>query len=546
INPDAQLVQTEDLGKTYSTSKLKYQADFDNERRWLTYDLLCGKVNEHHPLWNYLTGLKIPIKEFEFFLNNVCVPNIFGFNHYVTSERFLDHRVHLYPFHYNTGLREFVDVEAVRSKFDEDSGIGVLLKEAWERYKQPIAITEVHLHCHREEQLRWFKHVYNTSHDLLQKGVNIKAVTAWALLGSYGWSNLLTQANGIYEPGVFDMRGGTPRPTALAGFIKDINKKDKHPACNGEGWWERGNRYICEPSFKTIHMQNKSEQPPIIIIGKTGTLGTAFARICEARNLNYKILNRGQCDIANQQSVKSMIEQYKPWCIINTAGYVKVDDAEKEHEKCFRENKTGPQNLAVACKQAGVKLVIFSSDLVFDGKKNTPYVESDAQNPLNIYGHSKFQCEELVIKENHDALIIRTSAFFGPWDEYNFVYHVRKSLSQFETITVANDIYISPTYIVDLVHSTLDLIIDDEKQIWHLSNQGKVTWSEFALMIADRFGLDKKLIIPLPQKDILFIAKRPAYSVLSSERAILLPGLEDALYRYSDESRAIHLLSKTA
>jgi len=547
MNPDAQLVQTEDLGKTYSTPELKYQADFDNERRWLTYDLLCGKVNEDHPLWNYLIGLKIPTKEFDFFLDNVCIPNIFGFNHYVTSERFLDHRANLYPFHFNSRLPKFVDVEAVRSQLNEDSGIAVLLKEAWDRYHQPIAVTEVHLHCHREEQLRWFKHVYNTAHVLIQEGVNIKAVTAWALLGSYGWSDLLTQPKGIYEPGVFDLRGGIPRPTALVGFIRDINHKDTHPACSGEGWWERHNRFIHEPSFKkTIEMQKKTEQPPVIIIGKTGTLGMAFARICEGRNLNYKLLSRQQCDIANLQCIKNMIELYNPWAIINTAGYVKVDDAEKENEKCFRENTTGPYNLAIACTQSAVKLVSFSSDLVFDGRKNKPYVEADIPNPLNIYGQSKCQCEELVRKENPDALMIRTSAFFGPWDEYNFVHHVRKTLSQFETITVANDIHISPTYIPDLVHTTLDLLIDGEKGIWHLTNKGEITWSQLAAEIAGYFGLEKKLIIALPKNEILFKAKRPAYSVMTSERAILLPGLDDAMQRYYNESRAINLLSKTA
>ncbi len=241
-----------------------------------------------------------------------------------------------------------------------------------------------------------------------------------------------------------------------------------------------------------------------------------------------------------------MIELYNPWAIINTAGYVKVDDAEKENEKCFRENTTGPHNLAIACTQSAVKLVSFSSDLVFDGRKNKPYVETDIPNPLNIYGQSKCQCEELVRKENPDALMIRTSAFFGPWDEYNFVHHVRKTLSQFETITVANDIHISPTYIPDLVHTTLDLLIDGEKGIWHLTNKGEITWSQLAAEIAGYFGLEKKLIIALPKNEILFKAKRPAYSVMTSERAILLPGLDDAMQRYYNESRAINLLSKTA
>ncbi len=126
------------------------------------------------------------------------------------------------------------------------------------------------------------------------------------------------------------------------------------------------------------------------------------------------------------------------------------------------------------------------------------------------------------------------------------MYNVRKTLLQFETITVANDIHISPTYIPDLVHTTLDLLIDGEKGIWHLTNEGEISWSQLATVIADYFELDKKFIIGLPKNEILFKASRPAYSVLTSERAILLPTLDDAMQRYYNECRSINLLSKTA
>ena len=550
INPDAQLIQTEDLGKTYSRPKLKYQADFENERRWLSYDLLCGMVDENHPLWDYFKLIDFPLEEFEFFKENKCIPNVFGFNHYVTSERFLDDRLHLYPPHTHggNGKHRYADVEAVRVDLDEDTGVDVLLKEAWERYKQPLAVTEVHLHCHREEQLRWFKQVWTVCNELVAQGVNIKAITSWAMLGSFGWSKLLTQANGDYEPGVFDLRGGIVRPTALAHFIKKINEEQAHHPCShAEGWWRRHDRFLHPPrNLKSIAMKKENAAAPILIIGKRGTLGKAFAKVCEERNLNYKLLGRDDCNICDLRSVEYALDLYKPWAVINAAGYVRVDDAEKDCDRCFADNTTGPQNLAIACNQAGVKLVTFSSDLVFDGKKNTPYLESDATNPLNVYGHSKMQSEELVRKANPHALIIRTSAFFGPWDEYNFVYWVRRSLSQFETITVAKDIYISPTYVPDLVHATLDLAIDDEKGIWHLANKGQITWAELAYEIADQFGLDRKFINPLSRNEINFPANRPAYSVLGSERANILPTLEDALSRYYRESQHISQLSKTA
>ena len=535
FNPNAKLVQTEDLGKTYSTKKLKYQADFENERRWLSFDLLCGKVNKEHPMWGYLKWLNIPIKELEFFLKNACAPDIFGFNHYLTSERYLDHRINLYPPHTHggNGSDHYADVEAVRVNIDEEIGIHVLLKEAWERYRQPIAITEVHLHCHREEQLRWFAHVWKVCNNLIDEGVNIKAITSWALLGSYGWNRLLTQDGGDYEPGAFDLRGGYLRPTALTNFIREISttKNCDHHLSKEKGWWQRDSRIIYGASSKTIEMKTHPSAP-ILIIGKNGTLGRAFAKVCDDRNIPYQLVNRQECDISNRSSISSVIELYKPWAVINAAGFVRVDDAEKEFEACTRDNTTGAQNLAIECNKQGVQLINFSSDLVFDGRKPTAYVESDLPNPLNVYGQSKAQAEVLIQKENPSSLIIRTSAFFGPWDEYNFVHYVRKSLSGYEPVTVAKDIFISPTYVPHLVNTCLDILIDKETGIWHLANRGCLSWADFAFLIADKFDLDKSLINAVNANEINYLARRPFNSVLASERAHLLPSFEQAMNEY--------------
>lgn len=535
INPNAKLVQTEDLGKTYSTKKLKYQADFENERRWLTFDLLCGKVNKDHPLWGYLQWLNFPPKEIDFFRENVCVPDVFGFNHYLTSERFLDHRLHLYPAHTHggNGSDHYADVEAVRVNIEEKTGIKILLKEAWERYHQPIAITEVHLHCHREEQLRWFKHIWDACNNLVTEGVNIQAVTSWALLGSYGWSKLLTQDGGDYEPGAFDLRGGYLRPTALAKFIKEIADKNicEHRLLQEKGWWQRDSRIIYGSSSKTIEMKS-NQSVPLLIIGKNGTLGKAFAKVCEERHIAFRLLSRQDCDISNPAAIDSAIELYKPWAIINAAGFVRVDDAEKEFDACTRDNTTGPHNLAVVCSKHGVQLVNFSSDLVFDGRKPTPYVESDLPNPLNVYGQTKAQSEVLIQKLYPSSLIIRTSAFFGPWDEYNFVHYVRKALSGYELITVAKDIFISPTYVPHLVNTCLDILIDGEPGIWHLTNRGSVSWAEFAFLIADKFELDKSFINAVNASEMNYMAKRPFNTVLASERGHLLPSFEQAMNEY--------------
>jgi dTDP-4-dehydrorhamnose reductase len=540
INPNAKLVQTEDLGKTYSTKKLKYQANFENERRWLTFDLLCGKVNKDHPLWDFLQWLNIPAEELKFFQDNICVPDIFGFNHYLTSERYLDHRLYLYPAHTHggNGRDHYADVEAVRVNVEEDTGVDVLLKEAWERYKQPMAVTEVHLHCHREEQLRWFKHVWEACSKLTEEGIDVKAVASWAMLGSYGWNKLLTQDGGDYEPGAFDLRGGKLRPTALSNFIKEIahNNNCNHHLSEEKGWWLRDSRVLYGSISKTIQMKT-NQSTPVLIIGRNGTLGKAFAKVCEDRCINYQLLSRQDCDISNLGSVESAIELYKPWAIINAAGFVRVDDAEKECDSCFRDNTTGPQNLGVACNKFGVQLINFSSDLVFDGRKPTAYIEIDLPNPLNVYGQSKAQAEILIQKEFPSSLIVRTSAFFGPWDEYNFVHYVRKALSNYETVTVAKDIFISPTYVPHLVNTTLDILIDGERGVWHLTNHGSISWAEFAFLVADRFDLNKSLIRAVYADEINYPAKRPFNSVLASERGQLLPSFESAMNEYMHQQK---------
>lgn len=241
INPNAKLVQTEDLGKTQSSYHLRYQADFENRRRWLSFDIISGKVNEQHSLWQYLIYEGLTKEDFLFFSENPCLPDILGINHYVTSERYIDERIERFPAECKggNGREVYADVEAVRVGRNE--GPEVLFKEVWERFHLPIAITEVHLHCSREEQLRWFHQIWSAVNKLKKRGVDIKAVTAWALLGSFDWCSLLTKPAGIYEPGLFDVRRLEPRPTAVAKMVKTLaaGEEYNHPVLQEQGWWNR-------------------------------------------------------------------------------------------------------------------------------------------------------------------------------------------------------------------------------------------------------------------------------------------------------------------
>ncbi|HEX8748175.1 MAG TPA: family 1 glycosylhydrolase [Pyrinomonadaceae bacterium] len=549
VNPRARLVQTEDLGKTYSTGKLAYQAEFENERRWLSFDLLSGRVTRAHPLRGYLLSSGVRERELEWFLENAAQPDILGINHYLTSERFLDERVERYPqtMHGGNGRHAYADVEAVRVLAEGVSGPRTLMKEAWERYGVPIVVTEAHLGCTREEQLRWFKEVWEGALSLRQEGVDVRAVTAWALLGSFDWNSLMTRPSGHYEPGVFDIRSRErPRPTALARMLSESARGAEHSASvlNTPGWWRRLDRLRFPPfrhrkqnvakTVRGVSMKGLQSRP-ILITGATGTLGSATARACEIRGLSYRLLSRREMDIACPESVENGIREHEPWAIVNTAGYVRVDDAEREPESCFRENALGPKVLAQACERNRVQLVTFSSDLVFDGSKGAPYSESDEPRPLNVYGRSKLLAEGEALDLNPSALVIRTSAFFGPWDEYNFLTAALRALSLEQRFAAAHDMIVSPTYVPDLVNASLDLLIDEEKGIWHLSNAGAVSWADFARMAAAQAGLDPGLIEDCPARAFNYAARRPAFSALTSERGLMLSSLEEAVARYVRE-----------
>lgn len=544
VNPKAQLVQTDDLGKVFSTQLLAYQAKFENERRWLTYDLLCGRVSRGHPLWKYLRQeAGVPEDELRFFVENPCPPDIIGANYYLTSERLLDERLALYPpsTHGGNGRHAYADVEAVRLRPEGLAGPGALLREAWERYRLPLAVTEVHNGCTREEQLRWLLEVWEAAVELRQDGVDLRAVTIWALLGAFDWNSLVTRSEGQYEPGAFDVRSNEPRPTALATMAKELasGRRPAHPVLDMPGWWRRSKRLVYAHALEN-QVLRPSRPPaaarPLLITGATGTLGQAFGRRCEHRGLAYRLLTRSEMDIADEHSVDAALALYGGWAVVNAAGYVRVDDAEHDRDRCFRENTQGPAVLARACAGRGIGLLTFSSDLVFDGNSTEPYLESSEPAPGSVYGQSKAEAERSVLAIYPAALVVRTSAFFGPWDEHNFVTQSVRALMVGREYKAAEDAVVSPTYVPDLVDVSLDLLIDGESGIWHLANQGAVTWADLARRVTARVGLDAGRIVGCPQEELQLAAPRPRYSVLESRRAQLMPTLEHAIERYVEDS----------
>jgi dTDP-4-dehydrorhamnose reductase len=546
INPAARLIQTDDLGHTFSTPELAYQAEYDNERRWLAWDLLTGALDPQGSLGRQLEHLGLGDR-MRAILDDPCPPHVIGVNHYLSSERFLDHRIERYPRRVcgGNGRDSYADVEAVRALAPGPMGLERLLELTWDRYGIPVAVTECHNGCTREEQMRWLAESWRGAERLRARGVPVEAVTVWSLLGSVDWSSLLTRDDGHYEVGVFDIRGGVVRETAMADLCRDLaaGRTPRHPAVNGPGWWSRDIRYSYEPVRVDDHARPRRRWAgavqtvrPILITGATGTLGRAFARACEHRGLAYALTCRAELDLASPASIASALADIDPWAVINTAGWVRVDDAEAEPEACLGANARGVERLAGACDARDLPLVGFSSDLVFDGRKGAPYLETDAPNPLSVYGRSKALAEQALTRAER-GLAIRTAAFFSPFDPHNFAHAVVETLSQGAAFEAADDFYISPTYVPDLVEASLDLLIDGETGIRHLANAGRVSWAGFARLVAMALELDPNLVIGKPAAQFGWAAPRPHDVSLASDRPGLMRALEDAVGRYAEAVR---------
>ncbi len=540
VNPAARLIQTEDLGRTYATAAVRDQAAFDNQRRWMSWDLLCGMVDAHHPLWPRLCGYGLQAR-LEAIHADPCPPDVIGINHYLTSDRLLDHRTGKYPPETVGGSDRtwFADVEAVRALDPGPQGLRGAIDEAWSRYGRPLALTEVHNGCTREEQVRWLAEAWAAARAGRARGVDVRAVTAWALFGSQGWDTLLTQ-KGRYEPGAFDVSSGHPRETALANVIR---ARGALPAnCAGNGWWRRDIRLVfpraAAPAPMAVHRKaGEAAIRPILIAGATGTLGRAFASECHHRDLPAVITARDELDLLDAGSIASAIERHQPWAVINAAGWVRVDDAEAESEACHGANATGAIALAEACAKEGIASVSFSSDLVFDGTASAPYAEDAATAPRNVYGASKAALEGALAKVG-GALIVRTAAFFSPHDRHNFAVHCIDTLRRGERFKAVDDCVVSPTYVPDLCRETIDLLIDGEDGIWHLTNDEGVSWYQFARRLAAATGSAEDLITAIPAAQAGWIAERPGFCPLTSHRGRTMPSLQSAIDRFAGVYRS--------
>lgn len=539
VIPEARLVQTEDIGTIHATARVAYQAAYENARRWLSLDLLTGRVDAEHPLWRHLLDEGVDEAALGALRDASCPPDVIGVNYYLTSDRVLDERVERYAAVDvgGNGRDRYADVEAVRAWAPGITGHRAILETVWRRYGRRVALTEAHLGGTRDEQLRWLAEAWDAAHAARAGGCDVEAVTVWSLLGAFDWMSLVVRDDGRYESGVFDVRAEPPRATALAGLVAALaaGREWDHPVLDVPGWWHRPDRLLVDavgPPGGLAASRGRAAARPVLITGAQGCLGHVVARLCTLRGLAHRLVGRTDVDIADAAAVGRALDALRPWAVVNAAGYARIDRAEAERGRCRRDNVAGAAVLAAACAERGVRLLTFSTDLVFDGALRRPYRESDVVGPLGTLGATKVDAEREVRALLPSALIVRSGAFFGPWDARNFVTAALEALAARRPFRAVADAIVSPTYLPDLVHACLDLLIDGEQGLWHVANDGAVTWAELGRAAARAAGHDASLIEECALADLRLPATRPRYSALTSERARLLDGLDRALGCY--------------
>jgi len=259
----------------------------------------------------------------------------------------------------------------------------------------------------------------------------------------------------------------------------------------------------------------------IALTGSEGMLGQDVGRVFS--DVELVCLTYETFDITKLDQVMKRIKEIKPDFLINTAAFTDVDRCESEPELAYLVNGIGARNLAMACEEIRCPIVQISTDYVFDGTKNGPYDEWDDTAPINQYGLSKLMGERFVMSHTNRFSVVRTSWLYGK-NGKNFVDTICRLLSERDGIDVVNDQVGSPTFTLDLARKLRE-IIGKGYGVYHVTNSGKCSWYEFAVAIASRKGIDKR-ISPVTSEMFKRPAKRPANSVLG-HTMLRLEGLSE-------------------
>lgn len=257
----------------------------------------------------------------------------------------------------------------------------------------------------------------------------------------------------------------------------------------------------------------------ILVTGANGQLGKEIRQLADNYpGYEFIFLGREDLPIHHFEMLRHYFGLYHPAFLINCAAYTAVDRAETERDLAFQVNGEAVGVMAAVCKQFATKLIHISTDYVFDGTANRPYKESDPVNPQSVYGASKLEGERQAMLYNPDTLIIRTSWVYSEYGK-NFVKTMLKLMAEKEVIQVVNDQLGSPTYAADLAGVILKIIVSYkwEPGIYHYSNEGIISWFDFAAEIAKATGSSCR-VNPIPTDAYPTPAKRPSWSVLDHQK----------------------------
>ena len=265
----------------------------------------------------------------------------------------------------------------------------------------------------------------------------------------------------------------------------------------------------------------------VLILGKNGQLGKALQKYASNKNINF-FNSKSDLDISNFDNLEQVISQFDADIIINTAAYTNVEMAEKDNTNLYKSNVLGPYNLALLCKKYKKKLIHISTDYVFDGIKNQPYIEDDQVNPLSEYGKSKLEGENKIINFFDNYLIFRVSWLFSH-SKNNFVSKIINISQKKNILEVTNEEYSIPNCADDFAKfiwfaSEKFVKSDCRSGVYHFSQNGDiVSRFDFAKKILDIMknrGHNIPKIIPVSSSNLDYIAKRPKFSALSNKKLI--------------------------
>ena len=282
----------------------------------------------------------------------------------------------------------------------------------------------------------------------------------------------------------------------------------------------------------------------VVVIGANGQLGSDIFKVYNDKGNTMHALNHNNIDITEADSCMEVIKRIQPELLINTAAMHNVELCEQFPEKSFKVNGLGARNLAIISGELSIPLVHFSTDYVFNGFKNSPYVEDDLALPLNVYGNTKLSGEMFIRNFTKMYYIIRVSGLYGhspcrAKSGLNFVMLMLKLAQERDEVRVVNNEVLSPTYTLDIARQLETLTRTEEYGLYHMASQGSCSWYEFAANIFDLNKTKIKLSVADPEE---FPSKvpRPKYSVLDNEKLTyhgldIMPDWQKSLQNYFND-----------